>query len=314
MKIALFSENGLQGKVPLEFPNMRTEFAWMYALDMTHHPIPAMNSPFNDIYDLGIIILPKTNISVIASNNYMNNIRMSCKKITIMQEGPSWFFQDLPLPEQLWFFDQLNQANFILAHNEKDKEYYEGLLEKNVYINPTLMITRQLNIPKVDRAGTIIGGNLVRWYGGFNSLMTAQVFEESISAPKMGRMHPTETQLDINHLPYLQWNEWILALNKFKYAVHLIPNELAGTFSLNCAFLGIPCIGNVNSNTQRICFPDLSIEPSNMKKAKELALKLKSDTNFYNECSEKAKHLYEKNYSMDTYLNVWKLIKETELN
>lgn len=313
MKIALFSENGLQGKVPLEFPNMRTEFAWMYALDMTHHPIPMMTAPLKYVYDLGIIILPKTNISIIAANNYIDNIRLSCKKITIMQEGPSWFFQDLPLPEQLWFFEQLNQADFILAHNDKDKEYYEGLLEKNVYINPTLMITHQLHVPEVKKSGVIIGGNLVRWYGGFNSLMVAQVFEEPITAPRMGRMHPTETQLDINHLPYLQWNEWILALNKFKYAVHLIPNEIGGTFSLNCAFLGLPCIGNINSNTQRICFPDLSIESSNMKKAKELADKLKTDISFYNECSEKSKYLYEKHYNIDAYLNAWNSIKDIEI-
>jgi hypothetical protein len=297
-KIALFSENGLRGKVPLDFPNMRTEFAWMYALDMTHHPLGSTLDGAK--YDLGIIILPKTNIDKLMQQDHIGYLKLHCKKLAIMQEGPSWFFQDLPLPEQLWFFGVMTEVDFILAHNDRDKQYYKGLLEKPVYINPTLMITEQLTIPDADRSGVLIGGNLVRWYGGFNSLMVAQEFDEPITAPKMGRMHPSETQLDINHLPYLQWTEWIQTVNKFKYAVHLIPNELAGTFSLNCAYLGIPCIGNIHSNTQRNCFPNLSIEPTDINRAKQLAQRLKTDTDFYNDCVIDAKLGYVK-YNVENY-------------
>jgi hypothetical protein len=315
MKITLFSENGLKGKVPSNFPNMRTEFAWMYALDMEHIPLFDESElvKTRDI-DLGIIILPKTNIGVLMKYpHFIENIKNSCKKIAIMQEGPSWFFQDLPLQEQLWFFEQLNDSDFILAHNDRDKEYYEGLLEKSVYINPTLMI--EDSIPKnidLERNGVIIGGNLVRWYGGFNSLMVAQEFEESIYAPTMGRMHPSEKLLDIKHLPYMDWITWIQQLNYYKYAVHLIPNELAGTFSLNCAYLGIPCIGNIHSNTQRICFPDLSVEPHDIHKAKMLARALKSDEVFYKDMSDIAKGLYRENFGIDTYIKKWKDIIKTE--
>lgn len=33
MKIAFFTEGGYQGKVPRNHPNMRTELAWMCALN-----------------------------------------------------------------------------------------------------------------------------------------------------------------------------------------------------------------------------------------------------------------------------------------
>ena len=201
-------------------------------------------------------------------------------------------------------------ADFILAHNDRDKEYYEGLLNKKCYINPTLMIEDSIkDIPLVERNNTIIGGNLRRWYGGFNSLITAQEFNTEIWAPQMGRMYKEETQLeDLNHLPYMEWADWMTALNNFKYAIHLNPNSIGGTFSLNCGYLGLPCIGNVHSNTQRLCFPDLSIEPDNLKRAKELANKLRLDKDFYLHCSNKAKELYNKHFSENVYNKVWENI------
>ena len=37
MKIAFFTEMGFGGKIPRNHDNMRTEFAWMCALNADHH-------------------------------------------------------------------------------------------------------------------------------------------------------------------------------------------------------------------------------------------------------------------------------------
>ena len=37
MNIAFFSESNFDGKIPRDFENMRTEYAWYVALDATHH-------------------------------------------------------------------------------------------------------------------------------------------------------------------------------------------------------------------------------------------------------------------------------------
>ena len=58
MKIAFFTEMGFTGKVPRTHDNMRTEFAWMVALQADHYhfsKVPSTN------YDLGIVIIPKKN-------------------------------------------------------------------------------------------------------------------------------------------------------------------------------------------------------------------------------------------------------------
>ena len=145
-----------------------------------------------------------------------------------------------------------------------------------------------------DRNGVIIGGNMVRWYGGFDSYMVAQEFGVPISAPSMGRKINREDELDINHFPYMTWVEWINNLSQFKYGVHLMPTHAAGTFTLNCAFHGIPCIGYVDLDTQEELHPHLTVADGDMEQAKQYARELKEDEEFYKECSETSREYYQK--------------------
>lgn len=306
MEIKWFSELPLEGRVDRNFTNMRTEFAWFVAQDASHTNLFKLPELPDNSVDIGVIIIPKK-VEPFVGLDIVGHLKRVCKKYAFMQEGPSWYFQSLPLQQSFWFYNIMINADFVLAHNDADAKYYEGLLEKTVYINPTLMIEDSIkDIEQVEREGVMLGGNLVRWYGGFNSLVVAQLTGEDIYAPQMGRMDPLEPSMqEINHLPYLEWVDWIKALNKVKYAVHLNPNSIGGTFSLNCAYLGIPCIGNEDSNTQRLCFPDLSIRPDDIKTAKSLMRKLMSDQTFYNHISNSAKVNYSKFFSETNYKKVW---------
>ena len=89
----------------------------------------------------------------------------------------------------------------------------------------------------------------------------------------------------------------------------------AGTFALNCARLGIPCIGWGNSNpdapaqgcdTQRILFPELTVPIGDMNSAQRVAQSLKKDDVFYNHVSAYAKHMYEKEFSEAVFLERFK--------
>jgi hypothetical protein len=309
-KIVFFTEMGFNGKTSRTHNNMRTEFAWFTALNADHIPIDTLMSGgmVNNQYDLGIVILPK-NIRWDAS--IVTKMKQICDKTAFMQEGPSWYYQSLPLKQSMWFLNEMLSVDVVFAHNDIDKLYYEGLLEKPTYINPTLMITDSLkDLPKVERSGIIMGGNLGRWYGGIDSYMVSCVFDEPIYAPQMGRMQKEELDIDeITHLPYLNWYDWMVRLNEFKYAVHLNPNTIGGTFSLNCAYLGIPCIGNIDSNTQRLCFPETSVDPRDIKSAIGVAKRLSTDVDFYNEVSETAISEYAINFSEKSYINQWNFIK-----
>jgi len=297
MKIAFFTEMGFQGKVPRTHNNMRTEFAWMVALDADHYNI---HSNPTTQYDLGIVIIPKKN-----PDFDINVLKQYCKKVAVMQEGPNWLWQDYDLERQVWYFNTLTSADIIFTHNESDRKYYQGLTaHSDVRVMPSLMIEDAIGKLNVeDRRAVIIGGNFVSWYGGFDSMIIAKELGkgENVYAPSMGRKQPLEDQL-VTHLPYMNWKQWIHELNKFKYGVHLMRTHAAGTFALNCAYLGIPCIGYKGLDTQMICHPDLTVEVGDLDAARKIASNLRNDENFYLYCSKVSKEMYNKYFTETQFI------------
>ncbi len=274
MSIAFFTEMGFKGKVSRTHENMRTEFAWMCALNADHYNI---NDTLDKKYDLGITIIPKNN-----PRFNLKRLKQYCNKIAVMQEGPHWYFQDYNLNDQINYFNALTSADIIFVHNKADKIYYKGLTgHSDVRVMRSLMIEDAVGeVKDVKRKGIIIGGNFVSWYGGFDSYIVASSQYEEVFAPSMGRKQEGEQQM-LSLLPYMSWKEWIHKLNEFKIGVHLMRTHAAGTFALNCAYLGIPCIGYKGLDTQEICHPDLTVEVGNLGHAKELLERLKNDEEFY---------------------------------
>ena len=146
------------------------------------------------------------------------------------------------------------------------------------------------SIRPVPENKVIIGGNFARWYGGLESYIVASEFELPVWGQTSHATRQGEDQL-IQQLPRVAWVDWMKQLSTFKYAVHLMPTIAAGTFSLNCAYLGIPCIGNIAVDTQRVCHPDLAVEVDNLEEARKLARQLK-DPEYRKYCSEVAKKNY----------------------
>tara|TARA_R110000751_G_scaffold233825_1_gene334698 strand:- start:142 stop:1053 length:912 start_codon:yes stop_codon:yes gene_type:complete len=294
MNVAFFTEMNFTGMINRDHTNMRTEFAWMCALEATHYPINSGHQiSYDTKIDLGIIIIPKNNPIF-----DIKNIKSVCNKVAVMQEGPNWLWQDYPLEQQIWYYNTLMSADIIYTHNKSDQQYYKGLTNhSDVRVMPSLMIEDSIQ-PQLEyeQSGVMIGGNMSSWYGGFDSMIVAQEFREKIYAPSMGRKIEREEELDINHLPYMNWTQWIYELRKVKYAVHLMRTHAAGTFALNCAYLGIPCIGYKGLDTQELCHPETTVEVGDLVAAKEIAKKLKEDTEFYKYCSDMSKQRYQSYY------------------
>ena len=300
MKIAFFTEAGFTGKTPRDNPNMRTEYAWYVALDASHYNIHAGN--IDGQYDLGICIIPKKNPEF-----DINRIRQNCKQVASMQEGPHWYFQDYPLDRQIWYYNALQEMDFLFVHNEIDKKYYQGLTGKECKILPSLMIEDTISNTYDLRDGVMIGGNFCQWYGGFDSYIVAQEFNEQVYVPSMGRKIDGEEQMEnLIHLPYTNWTNWITELSKRKYGVHLMRTHAAGTFALNCAYLGIPCIGYEGLDTQMKCHPDCTVALGDLVKAKQIAEKLRINEEFYLYCSITAKEKYKEHYHENKFNTTFK--------
>ena len=293
MNIGFFSEAGYEGKVPRNHPNMRTDVAWVCALDATHHPLPKMQTLSDNLYDIGVMILPKKR-EMLLDYPLLEQYRRVCKKVTVMQESYYNYWHDSPIAEQIWYFNFIASMDLIFCHNDIDLRYYGGLTNVRTELMPTVMITDGIVVRNEWSDGTIIGGNWVKDYGGFDSYQVAQEIGNPITAVTTGRMKPEEEQI-LNHIPWVMWREWIDILSQFNVGVQL-GTAAAGTFNLNCSFHGIPCIAYSNSNTQRILHPLTTVELGEIDKAKEIARKLKDDK-FYKLCMETTQKRYEAHYS-----------------
>jgi hypothetical protein len=317
MKIAFLTEMGFEGKIPSNHPNMRTEFAWMHALDADHFCIHDFLKVKD--YDHIFVIFPKGRVYLDACGSQLTDdqnpasdlllkepvekLKLSNKKVYVVQEGPHWWWNDYNMYDQVRFFNMMVACDGIFAHNEHDVKYYKGVFPSvPVHVIPTLMIDSIVKDIQPSREEmVIIGGNFVSWYGGFDSFIIAQEFDNGIvHAPSMGRKQQGEEQL-IKHLPYLNWKEWIHELNKFKYGIHLMRTHAAGTFALNCAYLGIPCIGYKGLDTQEKLHPALTVDIGDLSMARKIAMDLRNDEQFYLYCSDKCKQLYKELYNENKF-------------
>ncbi len=313
MKVLWLSETGFSGKYKRDFNNCRTEIAWMIASDGKHYNIGDLTNIPANTYDVAIIILPKREdilqqISTYNGFDLIGNMKRVANKIGWMQEGPITYYQDYTISIQMWWYSALSKMDFLMVHNEKDAKYIEGLYNVPIFVNRSLMIEdaidhKQIKIEKENINDVIIGGNFCSWYGGFDSYMVASTFNQKIFIPSMGRMQKDEEYLEgINHINYKDWTTWISTLAGFKYAIHLMPTHAAGTFALNCAYLSIPCIGYKGLDTQELLHPELTVDLHDINAAKELAMKLKNDSDFYEHCVNTTQQLYDKYYTE----NIWR--------
>jgi hypothetical protein len=322
MNICFLTEMQFGGKIPKNYPNMRTEFAWMHALDADHYNIHLFdydNTLIN--YDHIFIIFPKGNpflnstaVELIKGINPISELlkkpivqrlkEKGNKKIHYVQEGPHWFQNDYSVEDQIHFYNFLQSCDSIFTHNESDVYYYKGLFpNKEIRSIGTLMIDTLIkDIVSKKENKAIIGGNFARWYGGFESYIIAGSFEIPIWAQTSHAKRENEDMVDnLTHLPRMIWSEWMSVLSTFKYGVHMMPTVAAGTFSLNCAYFGIPCIGNREVDTQLLCHPLLSVDVTDLQTARELAIELKNNEQFYNECSEISKTNYHTYFSQEIW-------------
>jgi len=310
MQIAFFSEGGYTGKVPRNIP-MRTDQAWVCALNAVHHCVFKLNE-INQKYDVGVVIIPKEkNREHLVKQQYplIDNIRNYCDKVIIMQEGCHWDWMEDSVDTMVWFYNQLLKADLLLCHNDADVKYYQGITDIKSLILPTLMIEDTIKTaPQENRV--FVAGNWHLTYRGFDAWVISNEFDMPKYGFKAGKYKEGEDINGINYLPWMQWDQFMLELSKCKYGIQTYQSS-AGQFPLNCAYLGVPCIGYNDVNTQIDLFPDLSVDRGDIIAARKLANKIQNDVAFYNEVSTKSQSLFTKLYKEDKFLKNWnKIIKE----
>ena len=244
--------------VPDNFPNMRTEFCWakclgaeMWHLDDTHEVTGKA--------DVNFFILPK-------NTREYDTFPLAFKranpqsKVGIIQEGPIDMWEDWALTDIDNYFSILKSVDFICVHNQYDATYIEGLLNpKKVFVFPTLYDETVTPKPYSleNRQRVIVNGNCSSWYGARYAVeVLLDLGITDIVMTATGRRGEVEEewcrQKGIAILPWIQWTSWMTVLNSFRLGINLMRTRAAGSFNMNCAVLGIPCIGFSDVDSQSL--------------------------------------------------------------
>lgn len=316
------SEMGFEGLFSSNYPYLRVLETQLLFLNAYHIPIPKIlntNQKYDGelLFNIGKGGFEKPYIKFLYEkhNNVVEQLKNKFDKVYIYQDGEIGWWNQVDVKLQVWWYNQLQSSDGILVPNSTDVSFYKGLYpDKDIKVIRSVMTDEGLDKtkfkPKENR--TIITGPLTREYNGFSQLLLAHNLDMPIDIPPMGESRmPRDSwdmasNLGVNYLHYMSWTEWMYNLSRYKIGYMLSSATASGSFALNCAYLGIPCIGDKRADTQRILFPDLAVDVFDNKKALELTLKLKNDLVFYDEVSIKAKTLYSKEFTKEKMINILK--------
>mgnify|MGYP001350601383 FL=1 len=314
------SEMGFEGYFPVNYPNLRvleTQLLYLESYHLPIHKILTEGKKYkgNLLYNIGKGGFEKPYISDLYHNyhNIVSLLQEKFDEIYIYQDGEIGWWNQVDTRLQAWWYNQLRAANGILVPNSTDIPFYKGLFpDKEIKVIRSVMTDEGLDKTKFkpQENRTIVTGPLTREYNGFSQVLIAHNADMPIDIPPMGESRmPKDSwemapNLGINYLNYMSWVDWMYNLSRYKIGYMMSAATASGSFALNCAYLGIPCIGDKRADTQSILFPDLAIDVFDNKKALDLTLKLKKDLDFYIEVSNKAKRLYKKEFTKEKMLKL----------
>ena len=314
------SEMGFEGIFPTNYPHLRVLETQLLFLEAYHLPIDKVliedkKYDADLLYNIGKGGFEKPYISHIYQNHHdvVNELKNKFNKVYIYQDGEIGWWNQVDVKLQIWWFNQLSESDGILVPNSTDVSFYEGLFpNQKVKVIRSVMTDKGLDKtkfkPKQNKA--IITGPLTPVYNGFPQTILAHNLDMEIDIPPMGQgSMPKDSwelasTLGINYLKYMSWIDWMYNLNQYKIGYMMSAATASGSFALNCAYLGIPCIGDKRADTQSILFPDLAIDTFDNKKALELTLKLKNDKDFYNHCSALSLAKYKEEFNKEKMIQL----------
>jgi len=314
------SEMGFEGLFPLDYPNLRVLETQLLFLNAYHLPIQKILSS-NEKYEGELLFnigkggfeKPYIKFLYEKHNNVVEQLWNKFDKVYIYQDGEIGWWNQVDVKLQVWWYNQLQSSDGILVPNSTDVSFYKGLYpNKDIKVIRSVMTDEGLDKTKfkLKENRTIITGPLTKEYNGFSQLLLAHNLDMPIDIPPMGESRMPKdswdmaSNLGVNYLKYMSWTEWMYNLNRYRIGYMLSSATASGSFALNCAYLGIPCIGDKRADTQSILFPDLAINVFDNQKALELTLKLKEDLDFYNKVSTLAKQRYKEEFTKEKMINI----------
>jgi hypothetical protein len=219
-------------------------------------------------------------------------------KVFINQESSIFDWFDWPPQEQQLYIKILSKSQAFLYHNEHDKEVMRVFIDK--FIKYPGCVNFVSSTPKLfsQNQYVLIPNPIKRYQRGMIShklvtdiLPKEEIYGMAYNYPSQPHnlAFPGKYQMGgIKLLPRVNFNEWVGIVNGAKFGVDIHREFSGGNVSLEFGALGVPLVGNINLDTQKDIFPDLSFDYKDYNNIKKSIKMLNEDKDFYEEISKKA--------------------------
>ena len=128
------SEMGFEGLFTVDYPYLRVLETQLLFLEAYHIPITKIlqsTAKYDGdlIYNIGKGGFDKPYIKYLYENcnNIVEHLKQKFPKVYIYQDGEIGWWNQVDVKLQVWWYNQLQEADGILVPNEDDISFYEGI-------------------------------------------------------------------------------------------------------------------------------------------------------------------------------------------
>jgi len=200
-----------------------------------------------------------------------------------------------------FLLDQIDRADYIFSVEPLMAEILGTALKRNVACIPHPVSVEQLILKRKERRLNQIGFALHRY--DMNDVVPAFVARQLPAGFQTIALGSTETKRNLLHMyTFMKEScafEELMELTSSLYAVYeTYTIHSYGRYSVECAALGVPCVGPAMVSSIKDCFPDLALqEPNDVNGGARLLNKLIAEPEFYLDVISKATERVQK-YSL----------------
>lgn len=312
-KIYYINDLGLPNNIKTDFEVQRLPFAHIQLYPW--HSVKWSDISSEIIGDNNIIIIQtpvhdEEKKLKIALELTKNNV------IFVSQEGTIFDWFDWSAIEQKLYIQLLSKSKAFLYHSEYDKKMMSVFIDKFVKWNGCINIF--VDEPRSFGDGEYVSlpAPIKRYQRGMithklaiDSIKNVPIYSIEYNRPSGINLlsFPDNYELDgISIHTRMPHYEWMGFIHGSKFGIDIHREFSGGNCSLEYGALGVPLIGNINLDTQRDIFPDLSFDFMDYDSIKNTTHLLLNDKDFYEEVSKKALHNVKTMYQSNVVVNKFK--------
>lgn len=239
-------------------------------------------------------------------------------------EGAVWeWMDDWPAPEQELYVSLLSRCKAFAVSNEFDAQQIRLFSPQTLITTPCT--NHFIEEPRTELGNYIFIANPSKGYqrGMISHKLVYDSAPKNLDiyslkfnrAPHIGRsiaLPDSYKMPGFKLLDRMDWEKFMGVAYNSRFGIDIHKNFSAGQTSVDFGSLGVPLIGNIKLDAQRIIFPDISFEYDDYENIKKCISLLSTDDDFCLDIGKKAlentKKYYNSNYVLDSFnKRFWKL-------